>query len=616
MKSYNTISLLLLSIVGLFAQAENRWQQHVDYEMEIDFNVENHQFVGYQTIVYTNNSPDQLDKVFYHLYLNAFQPNSAMDIKSRLIIDPDGRVRDRIHRLEKEEQGYQKIISLTQDGATTKYVVEGTILEVDLAKPIMPGAKTTLKMKFETQVPVQVRRTGRNNREGIDYSMSQWYPKLCEYDYQGWHANPYIGREFYGVWGDFDVKITIDENYILGGSGIIQNPNEVRSGYETVAAGKPKVNEGSKTWHFVAENVHDFVWAADRDYKVVSKKTDAGTLLYFLYQPGEKTDENWGKLPDIMFEAQNYMDQRFGEYPYPVYYFIQAGDGGMEYPMATLITGNRNLGSLVGVSIHEWMHSWYQMVLGTNESLYAWMDEGFTSFGTTETMNYLRSKDIFEQQNAQDNPFEGVFKGFYRHVNSGLEEPLSIHSDHFDTNRGYGVGAYTKGSIFLKQLEYILGEETFAKALVKYYNTWKFKHPNDNDFIRIMEKESGLELDWYREYMVNSTKSVDYAVYEVDATDDLTSVTLVRDGGMPMPLDVQVEYKDGTKEWVNIPLRIMRGEKKKDGDRSFTYAKDWSWVNPVYTLELGPDVQSIFIDPEHRMTDLNRENNYWELVEE
>ncbi|MEL7221336.1 MAG: M1 family peptidase, partial [Bacteroidota bacterium] len=224
---------LFLSLSYSIAQA-GYWQQAVKYEMDIDFDVKKHQFDGTQKINYTNNSPDTLQKVFYHLYFNAFQPNSMMDVRSRTIADADPRVADRIQSLSKNEIGYHQIESFTQDGQAADYIVEGTILEVDLPTPILPGSSSVFKMNFQSQVPLQIRRSGRDNREGIAYSMSQWYPKLAEYDYQGWHANPYIGREFHGIWGDFDVKITIDKSYIVGATGYIQNPNEVGGGYASL----------------------------------------------------------------------------------------------------------------------------------------------------------------------------------------------------------------------------------------------------------------------------------------------------------------------------------------------------------------------------------------------
>jgi hypothetical protein len=371
-----------------FAQPE-RWQQSVKYTMDVDFAIKKHQFTGIQKLEYTNNSPDTLYKVFYHLYFNAFQPNSMMDVRSRTIVDPDKRVGERIARLKKNEQGFMEVKSLKMNGRKILHNTEGTILEVSLSEPILPNTTVIFDMEFKGQVPLQIRRSGRNNAEGIEYSMAQWYPKMCNYDYQGWHANPYVAREFYGIWGDFDVKITMPKEYVIAGTGILQNKDEVGYGYSVV---EPVSRPDRLTWHFKAENVHDFVWAADPDYKQIVHKAHDGTIIRAFYQPGDRTTENWERLPAIMDEALKFINEKYGKYAFPEYSFIQGGDGGMEYPMATLITGERSLVSLVGVAVHEWMHSWYQMILGSNEALYHWMDEGFTSYASNEVMNYLKPK--------------------------------------------------------------------------------------------------------------------------------------------------------------------------------------------------------------------------------
>ena len=605
---------LILIFSGLvtlaFGQPE-RWQQRIYYQMDIDFDVQTHRYEGAQRVVYQNNSPDVLDKVFYHLYFNAFQPNSMMDMRSRTIADPDSRVRDRIFNLKDDEIGYQEIQSLKQNGVPVKFEVVGTILEVILNEPIQPGASTVLDMVFEAQVPLQIRRTGRDNDEGIAYSMAQWYPKMCEYDYQGWHANPYIAREFYGVWGDFDVSISIDQSYTVAASGYLQAPETIGHGYAPAASPKPNA-AGKLTWRFFAPEVHDFLWAADPDYTHTSLERKDGSVLHFFYQENERTKENWEMLPKIMDAAFDYINANFGQYPYKQYSFIQGGDGGMEYPMATLITGERNLGSLVGVAVHELMHSWYQMILGSNESLYAWMDEGFTSYASNRVMNHLREQGLLPGQ-VSDNPQRGSYAGYIRFSQSGLEEPLTVHSDHYMTNAAYGVGAYSKGAVFMAQLEYVVGKAAFDKALLAYFNTWKFKHPNSNDVVRVFEKVSGLELDWYREYFVFTTATIDYGIQGVEASDKGTVVRLERVGRMPMPVDVVVTTRDGKKHIYNMPLQMMRGHKPQEvSDATYTVAADWPWTHPTYELVLEEaldQIESVEIDPTQRMADINRENN-------
>ena len=613
-KGFTFSFLLLLSIQFVVAQPE-RWQQRVQYKMDIDFDVKKHQFNGNQTIKYTNNSPDTLDRIFYHLYFNAFQPGSMMDVRSRTISDPDPRVDDRIFKLTPDEIGFHKISALSQDGIPLKFEMVETILEVKLAKPILPGKTTTLDMSFSSQVPLQIRRSGRNNAEGIDYSMAQWYPKLCEYDYQGWHANPYIGREFYGVWGDFDVTLHIDAKYMVGGTGYLQNPEQIGKGYtQNTVIPKPDKN-GKLSWHFIAPNVHDFLWAADPDYTHTSLKRADGLTLHFYYQSNDKTKDNWEALPAIMDKAFDYINKNFGQYDYKQYSFIQGGDGGMEYPMATLITGERNIGSLAGVAVHELMHSWYQMMLATNESLYAWMDEGFTSYASSRVMQHLIENKILMPGRVAANPQAGNYAGYFNLAKSGFEEPLSTHADHFQTNRAYGLAAYSKGSVFLAQLEYVLGKPIFDQALLRYFYTWKGKHPNVNDFIRVFEKSSQLELDWYKEYFYHTTLTVDYAINNVSSMDNNTLVILERKGKVPMPVDIVITKKDGTIMGYTIPLQIMRGAKGADlSGFNWIVSPDWAWTNPQYSLNLPvklEDILTIAIDPSERMADIERINNVW-----
>lgn len=608
----------LLFVFSLSAQPD-RWQQRVDYKMAIDMDVAKHQYTGTQTLTYTNNSPDTLDKVFYHLYFNAFQPNSMMDVRSRTIEDADDRVADRILKLKPEEQGWIKVASLAQDGRPVKFETNETILEVSLAQPILPGASTVFNMNWTAQVPVQVRRSGRDNREGVAYSMTQWYPKLCEYDYQGWHANPYIAREFYGVWGDFDVRITIDKKYLVAAGAYLQNPQEIGNGYEEPGQTVNQPAGDKLTYHFIAPNVHDFAWAADPEFTHTKIKAADGSIMHFVWQKGKGYDKQWEQLPAIMDEARTIMNQRFGRYPYKEYYFIQGGDGGMEYPLATLITGNRPLNSLVGVAVHEQLHSWYQMILGTNESLYAWMDEGFTTYAETIVENELARKGLLGKRQAEENPFDGNYSAYVALATSGKEEPMTTHADHYQTNYAYSLAAYVKGAVFLNQLEYVIGKQAFDAGLLRYFDTWKFKHPNTNDCIRVFEKQSGLELDWYKEDWVNTVNTIDYSVDSVLADGRKnTRVVIGRKGNMAMPLDIVVTYTDGDQELFYAPLESMRGIKPAENNMKRTVLPDHRWVDPFYVFEIperAKKIAKVEIDPSHRMADVDLENNLWQKKE-
>jgi hypothetical protein len=591
--------------ISLGYAQNGRFQQAVSYQMEVDMDVATNRYQGTQVLAYTNNSPDTLTRVFYHLYYNAFQPGSMMDVRSRTIADPDQRVKDRISKLTPEEIGYLHATKLTMNDKPVRFKEVGTVLEVDLDQAILPNSTVKFEMAFEGQVPLQVRRSGRDSEEGVRYSMSQWYPKMANYDEQGWHANPYIAREFYGIWGDFDVKITIDKTYTIGGTGYLQNPNQIGHGYQDEGVKVPEPKGKTLTWHFVAPQVHDFMWAADNKYKHDKVQMANGITVHHFYIPGEKTSENWEKLKEFTPKAIDYLSKNFGQYPYKQFSVVQGGDGGMEYAMSTLITGERSLSSLVGVMVHELAHSWFHGVLASNESLYPWMDEGFTSYASN-----LAMASIFQ---ASATPHRGSYGGYYRLVKSGLEEPMSTHADHYQTNSAYGAAAYSKGAVFLAQLGYVIGEEARDRAMLRYWNTWKFKHPNVNDLIRVMEKESGLELDWYKEYFVYTTKTIDYAVKEVKASEGGTSITLERVGAMPMPVDVVITYKDGTKELVYLPLEMMRGEKKAEVNApSLVLSQDWSWTHPTHTISLKramDTIKSVEIDPSKRMADVQVENN-------
>jgi hypothetical protein len=594
-------ALFLLSAVSL-AQ-DFRWQQRAEYTMNVRLDVKTHRVTGEQRLIYYNNSPDTLSKVYYHLYFNAFQPGSMMDVRSRTIPDPDRRVADRISKLKEDEMGYQHIQSLKQDGKDISYQVTGTVLEVTLAKPILPKTKAAFDMKFESQVPVQIRRSGRNNREGIAYSMTQWYPKMAEYDFQGWHAYQYVAREFHGIWGDFDVKITIDPAFTIGGTGKLQNPDQIGHGYEKPGTAT-KSSSGELTWHFNAKNVIDFAWTADPEYAHDRVQVPNGPELHFFYKKTEKVTENWKKMEPFAVKHFQFMNETFGKYPFDTYSILQGGDGGMEYPMCTLILGEGNMNALIGVMAHEVAHSWYQMALASNESLYAWMDEGFTDFASNESGAMLF---------GDTDPHKSSYQSYFGLVASGLQEPASQHSDHFNTNRAYSTAAYSMGTVFAHQMKYLIGTENFYKGMKKYYNTWKFKHPEPNDFIRVMEKTSGLQLHWYLRYWINTTKRIDYGISDIIENEGNTFITLQRIGEMPMPIDLVITYKDGSKELFYISMNELMGKKpSEDPSMKRTDLDVWPWVNPSYTLKINrkvSDIEMVEIDSSQRMADINRKNN-------
>ncbi|TDO83713.1 peptidase M1-like protein [Flavobacterium chryseum] len=625
MRKIILLSFLSFGLNSAFAQSAPYWQQHADYKMEVSMDVKNYQYKGKQELVYTNNSPDTLRKVFYHLFPNAFQPGSEMDARLHSIKDPDGRMvnkvkgtdgkevkQSRIETLKPNEIGFLKITNFKQDGTTAQTRVSGTVLEVTLAKPILPNSKSTFTLDFDGQVPVQVRRSGRNNNEGVELSMSQWYPKLAEFDFEGWHADPYIAREFHGVWGNFDVKITIDKEYTIGGSGYLQDKNTIGHGYEDagLTVVYPKKAK-TLTWHFIAPNVHDFTWAADKEYTHDIVKGPNDVDLHFFYKNNPKTTANWKQLEPLMVKVMDYYNHKVGAYPYKQYSFIQGGDGGMEYAMCTLMLGNGTLEGILGTATHELGHSWFQHILASNESKHPWMDEGFTTYIEDSALNELKG------DKKEVNPFKGAYAAYYSLVNSGKEQPQTTHGDRYDENRPYSISSYVKGCIFLAQLEYVIGKENLDPTLKRYFNDFKFKHPTPNDIKRTAERVSGAELDWYLIDWAQTANTIDYGIKDVVDNAGKTTVSLERIGRMPMPIDLKVEYTDGTSENFYIPLRMMNFIKPNPNpNEKRNVLENWAWAQSNYSFTIEKSktaIKKITIDPSGLMADVKPANNVFEV---
>ncbi len=621
MKKIIILSIFVFFCTKTIAQNNSYWQQKVDYKMDVNIDVITNIYKGSQELVYTNNSSDTLKRVFYHLYPNAFQPGSEMDARLRSIKDPDSRmtskikledrevIESRIRSLSPSEIGYLKISNFAQDGTAIETKTIGTVLEVPLSTPILPNQKTTLTLDFEGQVPIQIRRSGRNNKEGVAFSMTQWYPKIAEFDFEGWHADPYIAREFHGVWGNFDVNITINKNYTIGGTGYLQNPNEIGHGYAEKDAVIKIPNTETLTWKFKAPNVHDFAFAADNNFVHDTLSVKDGPMLHFFYKNNPNIIANWKRAQQKTSEIMQFFSDTIGKYPYKQYSIIQGGDGGMEYAMCTLILGQGSYDGLVGVITHEMGHSWFQHVLASNESKNYWMDEGFTSYIEDFCNNAIISK------NKTDNPFEGAYTGYFEIVKSGKEQPLSTHADRFDENRSYSIAAYSKGEIFLTQLGYLIGKENLAKTLKRYFEDFKFKHPTPNDIKRTAERVSGAELDWYLTDWTKTTNTIDYGLKDVRADNNKTYITIERIGRTPMPLDITVEYNDGSKESFYIPLRMMHFVKENEIlNQNRTVLPDWAWANQIYEFTLNRpkgSIRSMIIDPSNMMADVFKENNVY-----
>jgi aminopeptidase N len=289
----------------------------------------------------------------------------------------------------------------------------------------------------------------------------------------------------------------------------------------------------------------------------------------------------------------------------------------MEYPMTTLITGNRSLKSLVGVAVHELVHSWYYGVIATDELSYAWMDEGFTNYVTILTMTELYKAGFLSGDHTERN-FESDYKNYAALANLGIEEPMSTHANYFSTNTAYYGATYAKGCVFLAQLEYLIGTKALQNVMLRYFNTWKFKHPRPEDFICIAEDESGLVLDWYHDYWILSTKKINYRIESVQPDGNTSIVTLYRSEEMPMPLEIIAKTRRGTEFKFYLPLDLAHGVKPIEAPE-WTILESWRSVNPVYTFSIPlkfAQLASIEIDPSGRMADIDRTDNVFSVIAE
>lgn len=602
-----TLLMLFFAIISLKIQAQY-WQQHIDYKMNINVDVKKFTYDAEQIITYTNHSPDTLKNVYYHLFFNAFQPNSEMDLRLQTITDPDKRMvtnigtkenpiyKSRISDLKENQTGKIEILSLKQNDQKVDYQVFGTILKVKLHTPILPNEKAVFKMDYTAQIPEMIRRSGRNSKDGVALSMAQWYPKMVEYDHQGWHTHQYIMREFHGVWGDFDVKITIDKKYIVAGTGVLQTENA-----------KNNLPKNKKTWHFKAKNIHDFSWVADPDFQHDIVKTSDGKTLQFFYK---NQNENWKKLQEPLTRVFDFFQQKIGIYPWETYSFIQAGDGGMEYAMCTFLAGSANYEQLLGTAIHELGHAWFQHIFASNEAIYPWFDEGLTSY----IEDWAKSEVIKNEPNNVS-AWEEAYQSYFELVKRDLQEVPTTHADRYDKNVTYSITSYTKGTVFVSQLGYIIGQENLQKTFKRFYHDFAMKHCSPLDFIRTAERVSGMQLYWYLNEFMETTHTIDYAIDKVEASGEKTKITLKRLGRMPMPVDLLI-IPNGKKPFsMHIPTGLTFGEKPnpfKNMER--VVLPWWGWANPSYSFEIDlplSQIKSVSIDPQEISADINRTNNVY-----
>lgn len=592
------------------APGEAYWQQRVDYDIEVTLDPGRRTLSGRERITYTNNSPDSLSSLWLQLDQNLFRKDSYGALRAEAAERP---VR---HAGFFKDGGFDiGAVTVEHDGETRvpEYRIEDTMMEILLDRPLPPGgAELELDIDFSFVIPeTGGDRMGRLEiSHGILYQLAQWYPRLFTYDdVNGWNQSPFLGQgEWYLEYGDFDVEITVPRDFIVAATGLLQNEAEVltanqiarleeaRGSAETVMiidvdeAGDDSTRpagEGPLTWVFEADDVRDFAWAAS-DRFVWDAAGWEDVLLMSVYPEesiGTQGFSGWERSTEYLRHSVKYYSEQWFPYPYPVAINVAGIALGMEYPMMIFCAHQARGGFLFSVTDHEIGHTWFPMLVGSDERRYAWMDEGFDTF-----INYYSG---IEFSGGEPIMAGTMSPGQIADQTRRLRHSLMTPADSI-TEEDLGALAYNKPAAVLVLLrEQILGPEVFDEGFREYIRRWAYKHPQPADFVRTMEDTSGRDLDWFFRGWIYENGLLDQAVASVRRTGDTTVVKIENRGGIPMPLNVRVVYADGTEELVEVPVEAW----KESGQ---------------YTLQfIGKRVRHVQLDPNGALPDVDRSNNVW-----
>jgi hypothetical protein len=571
------------------------WQQRVDYRIAATLDTARGEIRGRETVHYTNNSPDALGYVWMHLEQNICGPGS---ITEKLDQPPIVFLGSTFDFTCKGFRGGVTLERVSVSGRTIRPDVFGTTMRIDLPRPLATGRAVDIDIVWRFLVPPY--GAGRMGRDGPLYEIAQWYPRLAVYDdLRGWNHEPYIGAgEFYLEYGSFDVSLTVPANYVVLATGTLQNPAAVltptqqrrlamaRSSTQPVAvitadeAGTARsrpAGPGQLTWHFAADSVRDFAFAAGPELRWDASGYE-GILIQTFYRPKAR---QWEEANRMGREAIKYFSEQWYRYPYPQASTVEGPIQGMEYPMLTFVPNSPTREDLQWVLSHEFGHEWFPMVVGSNERLYPWMDEGFNTFiDLTGAARYFAGTPYGDS--IEVHPLH-----LYRdHALAGSEQPLMIRpvegKDLFWT-------AYQKPALMLQILRHeVLGKERFDPAFRAYIRAWAYKHPSPADFFRIMRDASGMDLDWFWRDWIYTTARLDQAVDSLGTE----KIFLSNRGTMTLPLEMDLTYQDGSTERVKLPVEM------------------WN-LGPrfAYPLKSGKTVTRVVLDPRQALPDVERGNN-------
>jgi hypothetical protein len=656
--------ILLVSYINLFAQRytdrgpENRfattenpyywknkrpspgyWQQDVHYIIDAEINEETGVITGKETLHYTNNSPDTLWYVFFNLYQNAFTPGSYLD---QLQQANDAHV----HYGPNESAGLGTVVDTISDReGQLETQLDNTILKVNLRKPLLPGNTTTFELAFRTFYDQgSTRRRMKKFKSGsfTHFNGCQWYPKICVYDMVSrWNTDQHLNREFYGDFGTFDVSLTFASNYIVEATGVLQNEDEVlhdtlkqkihienfkdKKWEEKPSVVIPYVKGEKKTWMYHAENVHDFAFTANPNYRMADTVIYPGRLngdgVRCVALVQEQHASGWQTAHHYLAKIISVFSRDFGVFEYPKIIVADAADG-MEYPMLTLDGGKDP--EYRGLLVHEVAHNWFYGMLGNNETYRAFLDEGFTQLLTVwgqeaidgDTIVYTPIKNwyvrrFYEPMSVRDSR---AYVGYLQDAIRYNDEPLNTHSDGFNGALGQGGGyrhVYVKTATMLYNLQYVLGDSLFLNAMKHYVAKWKFCHPYPLDFRNSITEYTKQNLNWFFDEWLETTKNIDYAVGRIQKgrSKDEYNITFKRKGRMHMPLDFTVKANDGNEHRYYIPNSWF--QKQQDSVTVLPKWYGWDKLQPTYKamVVVPGGINDVVIDPSNRLADINMLDN-------
>ncbi|MCX6350987.1 MAG: M1 family metallopeptidase [Bacteroidetes bacterium] len=609
MKRILVICLLLFAQL-LSAQnpnAKKYFQQEVHYTISVKLDDANHILRAYEELEYINNSPDTLREIYMHLWPNAYKNNKTAYAKQTL---QEGKTN--FYYAPKAKRGFIDSLDFKVDGETAKW--ELTKKNIDIAilhlnKPLLPNQKIKITTPFKVKVPSVFSRMGH---DGQSYQISQWYPKPAVYDRNGWNPIPYLDMgEFYSEYGSFDVSITLPDNYVVAATGRLQNPAEVAWLNKLAEEGRkykgdktktppppfPLSSTTFKTIRYVQDSVHDFAWFADKRFMVLKKDTTLPTSkrVVSCYAMFTKNQWNqWQNADNYVARSVQHYSKYVGEYPYTAATAVSGSlldeAGGMEYPMVTNISAKSEIETVI---LHEVGHNWFYGIFGSNERYHGWMDEGINSYyealyvEKNETLkSYFKESKNHLRFSTGTEMLTALAAYYYERI--GLGQPIDIPSQEF-TTLNYGLMMYGKTSRIIQMMRYNIGEQKFDSIMLLYFETWKFKHPQPDDFINFFQTASGQNMDWVDD-MLKTNKPLDYTITKANKNGELT---LKRKGLINAPVLVA-----GGDEKGILSTQFFFNEKREFKIRLSKGKYDYFLINPFPIVpEINYTNNSYYIKP-------------------